>query len=137
MAFDRERFMRITYGHATSEWESTREWLLRRLHRVARDRAMITYSDLANDMARAGVLRLEPHSSAMAGLLGQVNLLEHEAGRPLISALVIHKGGDLEPGSGFWEFAKDLGIDPGASADGRLVFWTRELERCYSRWAED
>jgi hypothetical protein len=133
--FNRERFMSTTYGYATSEWESTRDWIARRLHKAARERGTITYSDLAGEMANAGVIEVEPHSSALAALLGQVNVLEHEAGRPLISALVVHKSGDLEPGPGFWAFARDLGIDPGSSQHARLDFWSQELERCYAHWS--
>lgn len=136
MSFDRERFMTTTYGHATSEWEATRDWVAKRLKRVARERTAITYSDLCDETARAGALHLEPHSTALAGLLGQVNLLEHEAGRPLISALVVHRSGDLQPGEGFWSFARDLGIDPGAGEHARLDFWAREIERCYAQWSQ-
>src|SRR5574337_953330 len=101
MSFDRERYMAVSFRHAPREWEATRDWLTRRLQRVARERTTITYSELCEGMARAGVLRLEPHSSELARMLGQVNLLEHEAGRPFISALVVHKGGDWQPGPGF------------------------------------
>src|SRR5581483_7566642 len=88
VSFNRERFMSTTYGHATSEWETARSWVARRLHRVARDQGTITYSDLADEMAKAGLLALDAHSPALAALLGQVNVLEHEAGQPLVSALV-------------------------------------------------
>ncbi|MGZ4363811.1 MAG: hypothetical protein ACXVFF_16465 [Gaiellaceae bacterium] len=136
MPFDGERFMSSTYGYATSEWESARDWIARQLHKVARDQATITYGDLADKMAKAGLISLDPHSPALAALLGQVNVIEREAGRPLISALVVHKGGDLEPGTGFWAFARELGIDPGSGPHARLDFWTREVERCYARWAD-
>lgn len=134
MSFDRNRFMSTTYGHATSDWESARDWAARRLQKGARRGELITYSDFSTEMAHSGDLALEPHSSALAALLGQVNLLEHEAGRPLISALVIHKDGDPEPGTGFWAFARALGIDTGSGRDAQLEFWTREVERCYEQW---
>jgi hypothetical protein len=86
-------------------------------------------------MARVGVLRVEPHSTALAGLLGQVNLLQQEAGRPLISALVVHEGGDWQPGEWFWSFAGDLGIDPGSGETARFEFSVREIERCYTQWS--
>lgn len=136
MPFNGERFMTATYGYATSEWESAREWIARRLHAVARRRGTITYSELADEMAKAGLIAVDPHSSALAALLGQANVLEREADRPLISALVVHKGGDLEPGTGFWAFARELGIDPGSGPYARLDFWTREVERCYQHWAD-
>jgi hypothetical protein len=134
VSFNRERFMATTYGHRTSEWESARDWVTKRLYRVARDRATITYGDLCDEMARAGGLRLDPRITALAGLLGQVNLLEHEAGRPLISALVVHQGGGRQPGEGFWSFARDLGVDPGVGSQARLDFWVREVQRCQSYW---
>jgi hypothetical protein len=61
-------------------------------------------------------------------------LLEHEEGRPLISALVVRKS-DSSPGPGFWDFAQKLGLDPGSTADARLKFWIREVERCYAHWS--
>ena len=137
MGFDRERFMSRTYGYATSEWEVARDWTARRLQKVARDRTTITYSGLADEMARAGLIRLEPHSSALAALLGHVNLLEHEDGWPLISALVIHKGADAEPGPGFWNFARDLGIDVGSGPHARLEFWSAEVQRCLAFWGSN
>jgi hypothetical protein len=135
MGFDRNRFMSLTYGYSTGEWESARDWTTRRLQKVARDRSTITYSDLASEMAKAGLIPLEPHSSALAGLLGHVNLIEHESRRPLISALVIYKGGDAEPGPGFWNFARDLGIDVGSGPHARLDFWSAEVQRCYEFWS--
>ena len=117
--FNRERFMATTYGYSTSEWEATRAWIARRLRRVAADQATITYSDLCTEMGRAGVLALDPHGSALAGILGQVNVLEHEADAPLISALVVHKAGDWQPGVGFWSFAREIGVDPGPSQSAR------------------
>jgi hypothetical protein len=135
MSFNRERFMATTYGYSTGEWEATQGWVADRLHRVARDRTTITYSDLCDELARAGGLSLDPHSTAVAGLLGQVNLLEHERTKPLISALVVHKSGDMQPGEGFWSFARELGIDPGPGDQARLDFWVREIERCYAEWS--
>lgn len=112
MAIHRDRYLATTFGFSTGEWEVTRDWVAKRLHRVARDRSKITYGELCREMSRSGVLALEPHSSPLAGLLGQINLLEHEAGRPLISALVVHQDGDMLPGTGFWTFVRDVGIDP-------------------------
>lgn len=121
MGFSRERFMASTYGYSAGEWAAARDWTTHRLQKVARSRATITYSDLATEMAQAGLVRVEPHSSALAALLGHVNLLEYEDGRPLLSALVIYRGGDAEPGPGFWKFAKDLGIDVGVGPYARLL----------------
>jgi hypothetical protein len=87
-------------------------------------------------MAAAGVIAPEPHSSAMAGILGQVSTLEHEEGRPLVSAVVVHKEGDAAPGPGFWNFARELGMNTGGGQHAQLEFWTQELAKCYAYWAK-
>lgn len=130
---ERERFMNCTYRHSTSEWESARSWMAEHLQGVARARKTQTYSEICAAMRGACQVAVEPHSSALFGLLGQICTLESEAGRPLISAVVLHKG-DGEPGEGFWNIARDLGIDPGSTKDARYEFWIRELSRCHEYW---
>ncbi len=63
-----------------------------------------------------------------------INVLEREHGRPLISAIVVHKSDDWMPGVGFWNIAREIGIDPGSSEASRLEFWVREFSRCHSYW---
>jgi hypothetical protein len=60
-------------------------------------------------------------------ILGQLSFDEHEAGRPLLSVLVVHKTGDMQPGDGFFELAESLGrdtsdIDKAWIAEVRMVF---------------
>jgi hypothetical protein len=130
-----ERFMALTYGHATSEWEMVRRWTQRRLREVAQNRTTITYSDLCNELAIATGIRLEPHETPLAGLLGQVNVLEQEEQKPLISCVVVHKAGDSKPGPGFWNMAKEMGLDIGATEADRERYWIAELNRCYATWS--
>lgn len=63
-------------------------------------------------------------------MLGQINDLEHQQRRPLISAVVVHKTDDWLPGTGFWDFAKALGINAGTSDVEREAFWAREFSKC-------
>ena len=86
-------------------------------------------------MARAGHPRLDPHSTAFAALLGQINVLEHDAGNPLISAVVVSKD-EMKPGVGFWSIAAELGYDVGADDRRREEFWLNSLKQCYTRWAD-
>lgn len=131
---DLERVMASTWGYSQSEWDSTRDWVGRRLRRVAKAGGTITYGALCREMQADHMLSLEPHSSALAGLLGQVNVLEYEAARPLLSSVVV-QADDPVPGDGFWRFVRVLGIDPGSSEQARLRFWVEELNRCHSFWA--
>ena len=102
---------------------------------VARTRSTTTYTELCRDVLPATGTRLEPHGTPLAGLLGQINVLEQEEGRPLISCVVVHKAGDWRPGVGFWNMAKEMGIDVGATEADRDRYWVGELKRCYSTWA--
>ena len=73
MSLDRERFMATTYG-CTRATGSDTGLGNEAPHRVAHDHTMITYGDRCDEMAIARcALHLEPHSTAVAGLLGQVN----------------------------------------------------------------
>ena len=130
-----ERFMTLTYGHATSDWETARRWTQQRLREVARAQTTITYSDLCKELAVATGVRLEPHEAPLAALLGQVNVLEQEAQKPLISCVVVHKAGDSKPGPGFWNMANAMGLDIGSTEDDRERYWIAELNRCYATWS--
>jgi len=134
MPLDRDRFMATTYGYSTGEWQNAQAWLARHLHDVARRQAKTTYGDICNAMSAAGGISLEPNSTALAGLLGQLNILEQEQGRPLISAIVVHKTDDWLPGVGFWNIAREIGIDPGRTENQRLEFWVNEFGRCHAYW---
>jgi hypothetical protein len=115
-------------------WLEARKEMTRRLHRVARAQSRITYSDLCDEMRETGLIDLEPRGPQLSWMLGQINVLEAQQGRPLISVVVIHKGGDNLPGSGFWEMAKLIGIPIGRTEEERLAFCSREMELCHSYW---
>jgi hypothetical protein len=137
MPLDFERFMQRTYGFATSEWDTAQAWVRRRLRDVAAKGptlGVITYSDLCNELAQATGIRLEPHGTPLAGLLGQINIMEREEGYPLISCVVVHKTGDYKPGVGFWNMAKEMNLDIGATEDDRTRYWIAELNECYRVW---
>lgn len=55
------------------------------------------------------IANIEPHSYAMASLLGEISVDEHNSGRPLLSAAAILKADNI-PGGGFFSLAEDLGF---------------------------
>ena len=116
------------YGFTDAQWQSAiaEATAILRL-RASTEPGTITYSDLAAELTS---ITIGYHDPAMDYLLVQVSTEEHEAGRPLLSVIVIHKGGDMEPGNGFYELAKDLGFD----VSNRLAFWTSELTRVQNYW---
>jgi hypothetical protein len=130
-------FVNKTYGFATSEWLTTRDWLTRRLRWVAAepDGSTIQYGTLCDEMRRAGIANLEPHGTPLAALLGQINVLEHEEGRPLISAVVVSKDTG-QPGVGFWNLAEAAGFKIGDTLEQREAFWLDELTACHAFWCK-
>jgi len=67
----------------------------------------------------------------MDGMLSVVSNNEFASGRGLLSVIVVHKYGDMEPGLGFYELAQSLGLD----VSDRVKCWIRELHRVHDYWS--
>jgi hypothetical protein len=52
-------------------------------------------------------------------MLGEIAPEEDKAGRGMLTVVVVHKTGDIEPGPGFYETAKELG----GGTSGLLSRW--------------
>jgi hypothetical protein len=50
----------------------------------------------------------------------------------MLSVVVIHQGGDMRPGPGFFKLAQELGKD----AHDREAFWQAEFGRVRVAWAQ-
>lgn len=48
----------------------------------------------------------------------------------MLTALVVHKHGDLQPGPGFFTLAKQLGHDP----SDLEKFWIQEVKKVFAAW---
>jgi len=66
-------------------------------------------------------------------ILGAISTREHEAGRPLLSAIVVRQV-DGRPGQGFFVLARQLGLlQPGQGEDD---FWQAEVRRVHEYWRD-
>ena len=99
------------------------------LLRVAKRKSTVYYSDIA-PLAELD-MNLDDHRMRMAQFLDRISTSEHEAGRPLLSAVVIGKGTN-RPGKGFFELARRLGLH--GSSDDRK-YWLQERQRVHDYWA--
>jgi Arc/MetJ-type ribon-helix-helix transcriptional regulator len=97
------------------------------LREVARAAGLITYRELVD---RIGAYN--PQSPSLHQLLGEISRAEHQAGRGLLSAVVVakHTG---RPGEGFFEFAQQLGLP----VSDRTAFWREELRRVYDAYRSE
>lgn len=109
-------------------WESAKQQAKSLLAERARLRGQIAYSDLA---AKITALHFEPYSKAFAELLGEISREEAQAGRGMMTAIVVRKEGDMEPGPGFFELAKSLGRD---TSDPTRC-WVEEFKRVHAAWS--
>lgn len=50
----------------------------------------------------------------------------------MLSALVVHKGSDYQPGPGFFELAKELGHN----TSDIEKFWIQEVKKVFAAWAK-
>lgn len=99
------------------------------LKRVAHRQEMTTYSTIA---PLAGLDMDNPADrDAMRRFLGEISTHEHRQGRPLLTAIVVHKQDNI-PGHGFFELAQQLGLRR-PEAD-QLAFFCREVVRVHAQW---
>jgi hypothetical protein len=95
---------------------------------VARRGETTTYAGV---MGAAGLDVDEPADRVrLAGLLREISTAEHAAGRPMLTAVVVHRGRG-RPGRGFFELARSLGLHAGSDDE---VFFAAELARVYREW---
>jgi hypothetical protein len=112
------------FGLTSSEMSDARDELREAILKRARRRQMVAYGEAAADVE---VVHLDPHSSLMSHLLGVIFREEHEAGRPALTAIVTHKDGDKEPGPGFYDMARQLGIKFGDP----LIYWSTQVQEVF------
>ena len=119
--------MTSKYGYKVEDWKAAKEEMRQILVECARLRDMIPYSDL---VSRIETISMEPDSFALAHMLGEISEEEDAAGRGMLSVIVVHKVGDMQPGPGFFQLAKKLGRD----TSDKTTCWVEELRRVHGHW---
>jgi hypothetical protein len=117
------------YGYRVEDWEAAKKDMREILVERARLRGMIPYSDL---VSRIETIRMEPDSFALAHMLGEISEAEDAAGRGMLSVIVVHKDGDMQPGPGFFQLAKKLG----RNTSDKTTCWVEELRRVHGHWSK-
>lgn len=99
-----------------------------KLVETARAGTVTSYSEIA---PLADLDLSDPADRNRVGeLLGEISILEHQKGRPMLSSVVVHKDGNT-PGVGFFTLAHELGLFTGGDRD---EFYARELQRTLDYW---
>jgi molybdopterin synthase catalytic subunit len=117
------------YGHSLEKWNKAKEEATAAMVRRARVRGMIPYSDL---VAEIRAITFHAHDSVFHQMLGEISVEEDAAGRGMLSVIVVHKHGDMQPGPGFFELAQSLGH----KTKDVLEFWVSELRKVHGSWSK-
>lgn len=116
------------HGFSQEHWSMAKAEIKELLAARAKLRGMIPYSEL---VVMLKSVRFEPRDPRLFQLLGEVSSDEDAAGRGMLSVIVVHKSGDMQPGPGFFELAKKLG----RNTSDILVCWVKELRKVHAFWS--
>lgn len=103
------------------------------LRRLAREKTPETYGDFGR---KFGFMPGDAHfeNNALWSILGDFSIIECEAGRPMISAL-IYRGDTGMPGNGFFRLAEELYPKLKLNTeDKKREFFYAELDRLFKCW---
>ncbi len=103
--------------------------LYEKLREVARQQTTTHYEDIAPTL---GLKMGDPADRVRIGqILGEISKQEHDADRPMLSAVMTHIG-DERPGLGFYKLAQELGLVGTMDSE---TFFIHELKRVLRYWA--
>jgi len=122
--------MDTKYGYSIVDWNKAKKEMRQILINRAKVRGQIPYSELTKKIK---TINIEPESYALAAMLGEISGEENAKGRGMLSVIVVHNSGDMQPGPGFFEFAKELGRD----TSNILKCWVDELNKVHAYWGNN
>jgi hypothetical protein len=117
------------FGISQQDWDAAKAQARTAMIKKAKQRGMIAYSEL---VAKISAVKFDAFDTRLFHLLGEISTEEDAEGRGMLSAIVVHKLGDQEPGDGFYELAKSLGRD----THDKLRFWVQEMHRIHAVWSK-
>jgi len=108
----------------------------KKLIECARQKAPISYSELNDQLELGFDFSLGHHRDEIGQILGEISEHEFDKGRPLLSALVIHKGPDKEQGDGFYKLCEYLYDIPWQELKADRNFELDKMKDCYKFWLD-
>lgn len=118
----------MPHGFDAAAWAAAKRQAKDLIASRAKLRGMITYSDL---VARLDDVRMEAHDSRLSFFLDEISREEDAEGRGMMTVLVVHKLGDMQPGPGFFDLASELGRD----TRNVEACWVAEMRKVHAVWS--
>ena len=119
---------KMPYGYDDAAWEAAKNEAKKILAQFARLEDTIPYSEF---VSRIGSISLNAHDPRLSHFLSEISSEESEAGRGMLTVLVVHKEGDRQPGPGFFDLAQRLGRD----TSDITACWIEEFKKVCAAWA--
>ena len=116
------------YGIPQTVWRQTKDEMRNTLIACARDRQVLPYGKL---VTLVHGIQFEAYDQRLFDMLGEISIEENAANRGMLSAVVVHKQGDMIPGPGFFDLARDLNKD--VTDVDRC--WLQELRQVWRYWS--
>ena len=114
---------------AEAQWTALRDEMRQLMIETARRGQLITYSELCAELKTA---YLHYHSPQIVRLLDEIGAIEHEAGRPILPAVVVGKQSGI-PGAGYFRIAGERPEAEG-NADPKAM-WEADLQVVFDYWS--
>ena|SRR5689334_3049969 len=114
---------------AEAQWRVLREEMRQVMVETARRGQLITYSELCASLKTA---YLHYHSPQIVKLLDEIGMIEREAGRPILPAVVVGKQSGI-PGVGYFRIAGE-GHEGEDTFDPK-VNWEADLQKVFDYWS--
>jgi molybdopterin synthase catalytic subunit len=118
----------LKHGFPVKDWNQAKKGARAAMIKRAKVRGMISYSDL---VAEIKSIKIDAYDHRLFHMLGEISSAEDAAGRGMLTVVVVHKTGDMEPGTGFFELADALGRD----TSDRMKCWVEELHKVHAVWS--
>lgn len=116
------------HGFSDAAWELAKAEGKAVLAECARDKKMISYIDFMHQIR--SISFDTPRDSRLPQFLAEISTEEAEAGRGMMTALIVRKTGDQRPGMGFFQLGKRLGYEVSDSEK----FWLEEVNKVFASW---
>lgn len=113
------------FGISQQVWDEAKAQARSTMTDRAKVRGTIPYSDLVQKIT---AVKFQAHDTRLFHMLGEISLEEEEAGRGMLSVIVVHKHGDMQPGPGFFVLGQHLGHD----TKDILKFWIDQLKKIHA-----
>jgi hypothetical protein len=120
--------MQLKCGYPIKKWNVAKRQVREVLIDRAKARDVISYFELT---AHVTAIKLDPDSLALRTMVREIGVKENAARRGMLSALVVYRAGQKQPGLEFLYLASRLG----KKTNDILRCWNRELKRVYRYWS--